>query len=107
LLEPPALPVVVDDQVPTDLQDPILKTPGLGSVAFKVLINLNEYLLSQVLRFLRTPGIAVAKVVNSSGIIIYDALPRRVVTLKTALYKFLFAREHSPLLLSNPAFRKR
>jgi hypothetical protein len=93
---------MIDDQVAPDFHDPALEAAGFRTETLEILINPDEYLLSQVLRLVATRGVTIRKIVNPFRVLIHNRLPGSVISPETALDHFFIAREQWSLLISYP-----
>jgi hypothetical protein len=93
---------MIDDQVAPDFHDPALEATGFRTETLEILINPDEYLLSQVLRLVATRGVTIRKIVNPFRVLIHNRLPGGVISPETALDHFFIAREQWSLLISYP-----
>src|SRR4030095_11828712 len=57
------LPVMINDQIPRNFENPVLKASGIHPEILEILINPDEYLLRQVLRFISAAGVSIAQVI--------------------------------------------
>jgi len=84
-------PIVVDDQIPSYSQDPVLEAARFRPITPEILINPNHYFLRKVFGLCAAIRIAVAQVINPSSKEVYDRFPCGVISSKAALYKFVIA----------------
>jgi hypothetical protein len=71
-----------------------LEVPCIGTKAVEVLVNANEDLLGQVLRFVSPACVSVTEIVDAFAVHVHNRLPGGVVSLETTLYEFMIAGEH-------------